>query len=1360
MTRRSSLSVLLLPLALTALTSGCKSDRPGAEPPPPTVSWEAPTGSSILRGSINVVVAATGATALSSLQILEPAALAASPAVLDAATRTGRITTTLDLSTFADGPLTLVASATDNGGRTSSQSITVTVAQTVPTITLVTPANTGAALSGNAVLLTVSASAANGSTITQLELVNPPAGVGANTSPSASLFTAVWNTTQALEGSTSLHFRATDSTGLVADQTFVVTVDNIALGSFDVRLSAGNPIAGATVTVYAIDDATGAVKTSAGVNGVLGSGGPTDAAGRVLITLAAENYTGPVRVVASGSSLQYADPGLSSPLTNISVPSSFTFSSFLASYATGSGVTIPLTLYTTLADHEALAVAAGRHPDHPGTRPLSEALAMRDQLFVSHITTNSTSWPLTGLRTTVPTQLNVGPRTLVDSVYAALFDVALNVLGHDIAARAGYSYSSTTINAITLTQLLQQDLDADGQFDGKGESGATLMTSGATPVTLDAQLLRVPLATALDTFIFDTSLNKTGLTRTDLTNAGVYDTISTDASDLFGAPPSGTFDNAGPSNTVAVVYTLAGGPTNAAPVGVQKFVAGALTITVDASDSSGVSSIAVTVNGTAVPAGAGSTATHFVGTWSSTGTSDAPLSIQVVSTDTRHNSTTTTTGVILDNTPPALIVTSPSSAAFYSTSVPLDVTAADAGAGVASLTSSGFTGLTDLDSAPGRLAAFWNTPPATADGVLNGQLSSCDLVGNCLLQPLPVTIDLTPPTITTVGTVPAYTNASTFTVSVNATDAGAGLKAVKVRVNGAASPEDLACDTASPPLCTLPLTLSAGTNTITVWAEDLAVNSAGAAPNSGDGKSAPYSRTYSILKDIDAPVPSRDTLVTSYYDERAMTLAGPTAPPVFQFPGGAVKVEPLTVGGVYKTSIRLGWSSAPTTAILESTNPDNIPWLRITCPTSSNTAPITSATYAVSLNGAAPVTGNLDSWKSSTSTATQLNYNLPISSNLFPALATTAGAVSADFTIQITDAAGNVGTLTFSTTIHVIGPPLWIEEDTSWTVASSFTLAGNGYGQLWSGTPKRLYRWIVSNPYSVDVGLTAPVSGTWTVSETIDNLKDNTFPAPTSTLYGADGGSCGVDPDTGAQYGCPSWAPPGGAFLYPNVYTFFWLGDAHGEPWHLHRAPSGNYYGPSTVWPCTTWPASATGAQRPRHRWNDLSNMWTALPSGEKCYAGSDSAYYLSNAVTNPIATPPALNTLMFRDPLPAGGEPYVPPSGAGYYTVAAATVYGPGQVVVYLERSGTYARDPELPLPAWYAAGGAYKSPFEIVYVPTSKGSAVDVNRRDLMIRTVKAATSTTAGTLQFNTIGRNGAAVVGEPSPVTITLNRTVTH
>src|SRR5512143_2228095 len=79
-----------------------------------------------------------------------------------------------------------------------------------------------------------------------------------------------------------------------------------APSSIQVSVSAGAPVFGATVTVYAIDDRTGVVDPSVGAGGVLGSAGPTDAAGRAAVALTA--YAGPIQIVASGPTMYYADP--------------------------------------------------------------------------------------------------------------------------------------------------------------------------------------------------------------------------------------------------------------------------------------------------------------------------------------------------------------------------------------------------------------------------------------------------------------------------------------------------------------------------------------------------------------------------------------------------------------------------------------------------------------------------------------------------------------------------------------------------------------------------------------------------------------------------------------------------------------------------------------------------------------------------------------------------------------------------------------------------------------------------------------------------------------------------------------------
>jgi hypothetical protein len=344
-------------------------------------------------------------------------------------------------------------------------------------------------------------------------------------------------------------------------------------------------VAGATVTVYAISDATGQVDVSSGAGGVLGSAGPTDKDGRVTITLSARGYSGPVQLVTSGPALSYPDPtappDASGASTVVNVPSTFPLSSYVARFTSGAPI-VPVTLLTTLADHEALAWAHGRHSAHPGASTLTDALAARDPRFVTHFTTDPTAWNPALLRSTVPAALTEVPQGLADVAYAALFDLALNQLAHDTAARAGFGASSSAIGAVTLLQLLEEDVDADGRFDGRGLGGRVLVTQGTSPVTLDDQFLRKPLAQALDTWVRNTGVNKSGIQQADLINSHVYDALTTDASDLFGGPPApGVFD---PVDRSPPALSFAASPP-------QFTNQSALTLSVNATDATGVKGV-------------------------------------------------------------------------------------------------------------------------------------------------------------------------------------------------------------------------------------------------------------------------------------------------------------------------------------------------------------------------------------------------------------------------------------------------------------------------------------------------------------------------------------------------------------------------------------------------------------------------------------------------------------------------------------------------------------------------------------------------------------------------------------------------
>ncbi|WP_242352654.1 MULTISPECIES: hypothetical protein [unclassified Anaeromyxobacter] len=353
----------------------------------------------------------------------------------------------------------------------------------------------------------------------------------------------------------------------------------------EVRVSAGAPVAGAVVTVYAISDVTGLKDETVGGGGVLGSAGPTDSTGAATITLASRSYSGPVQIVASGPALFYADPTVAaesgSSAAVIQIPATFSLSSYVPRFSTAAPI-VPVTLLTTLADRAALAWARGRHPAQRTPSTLTAALGARDPLFVAHVTKDAAAWSPSALRSTVPAPLAARPQTLVDSTYAALLDIALNQLAHDVAARAGYGASSNAITAVTLAQLLQDDLDADGRFDGRGVGGLLLATPGNPPVALDEQLLRVPLALALDTWIRNGAANRSGIGQADLVSAKVYEALTTDASDLFGGPPSpGTFDPVDRSPPVLSFITSAPAFTNQQT----------LTLALSATDATGVKGV-------------------------------------------------------------------------------------------------------------------------------------------------------------------------------------------------------------------------------------------------------------------------------------------------------------------------------------------------------------------------------------------------------------------------------------------------------------------------------------------------------------------------------------------------------------------------------------------------------------------------------------------------------------------------------------------------------------------------------------------------------------------------------------------------
>jgi hypothetical protein len=336
--------------------------------------------------------------------------------------------------------------------------------------------------------------------------------------------------------------------------------------------------------------------------------------------------------------------------------------------------------------------------------------------------------------------------------------------------------------------------------------------------------------------------------------------------------------------------------------------------------------------------------------------------------------------------------------------------------------------------------------------------------------------------ISFASTPPAYVNTTAVTLTVDASDAGAGVASVWAKIGTTRIP-------ASPSGThwTVTVPVADGSNTISVWAVDAA-----SPPNSGEG----VAQIVTVMRDQSAPNGNVLLNPASYFDERTMYLASAAVPPVYAFPNGTTKVAVATVGSVYKASTRLFWASQPTAAQLEGANPDNIPYVQIAVTTTGG-SPITGATYSIRVAGGAPLTGDLMPW--STSGSSSLVFDVPLSANIIPDLAstTTTAAIPLSVSAVFTDAAGNIGsTPPLTVSFNVIAPPLYVYEDTSFSSVVDFKstynwhLSDGSYATLFDPNTTvfgatntvRLARFLVANPYPSPVAIDAP-SYSWELDE-------------------------------------------------------------------------------------------------------------------------------------------------------------------------------------------------------------------------------------------------------------------------------------
>ena len=713
-------------------------------------------------------------------------------------------------------------------------------------------------------------------------------------------------------------------------------------------------------------------------------------------------------------------------------------------------------------------------------------------------------------RHTVPTDVTVSTASQLDEgARAGLILAGLSQEAYTAAEQAGLTPGGS-INALSLTTTLYEDLTADGYFDGVGEGGArlVLLPGVLMPYPLDGQTARFTLATAIQTFLSNPRCTYR-VTPADV--EPLVRDLSRGSSPRLFREAGGDFDTTPPSVSIRAKYRATdGGLVDASPPDVP-FVRGLITLEVDAADDSTVRSLSVTQQGAALTsAPLGNTVNHFVGTWDASLAVDGELLFNVVSEDGRGNSGETLFKVRVDNTPPGIDVTWPI-ATSYSSIVRVESSALDPGSGVASFHASGLEGFTDDSDAVSTLRGSWTLPPAPLlpDGPVTLTLTACDAVTNCASRDVTFLVDRTPPVVTLWEAPARYTQAATTSFTVQAHDAGASVSTVRARMLGATA-EYVAREQAGPVGERLfrfdNLPLADGLNILQVWAEDTTGNSG-------------FLDALLVKVAVDNAGP-RPYVVgfASYRDERGMGFAtnaddSPVSPLQYTWP---VDVDAIPVeADVYKAITRLSHGpTVPSGASLEGENPYNVPFLMFSASRDEEKeAPIAQATYSIQVGcpggcSFPTYTGSLI--PSPRSTTVEAVYDLPLTTETVAALSSLPSSPARlDITVAFADSLGNTLATSKTLQFHVIGAPVSVVEDTGYASRSDplseyhYTVASGRYGGMWGGTGSlRVVRYVIHNPALEPIHLGVSLSSTgWVISEDWDDV----IASPVESIYTADG---------------------------------------------------------------------------------------------------------------------------------------------------------------------------------------------------------------------------------------------------------------
>ncbi len=286
-------------------------------------------------------------------------------------------------------------------------------------------------------------------------------------------------------------------------------------------------------------------------------------------------------------------------------------------------------------------------------------------------------------------------------------------------------------SSIYATQVLCQDLAADGIFNGQGyiNNGNSVGQLSLGSVPLDADTFRADIAQHILSII-SSDRNNTTLGVDDFVLYANEVASSTDA--VFGGIPATPVDQSGPVSTALMQP--------------DSFIKGLVDLEFAVSDPIGVKSVQFEING--LPHSIGQTSKPVL-SLNTTNYTDGVVTITVVARDVLNNESRTDFSYVVDNTSPTVAMTSPlltNNKSYTATG-----TFAAQGAPIATITVNGVNA--SIDSQLGA----WSADISLLSGDNTVTVQITDTVGNANSIDVAVGVDLIKPIITPFGTQVDYT---------------------------------------------------------------------------------------------------------------------------------------------------------------------------------------------------------------------------------------------------------------------------------------------------------------------------------------------------------------------------------------------------------------------------------------------------------------------------------------------------------------------------------------------------------------------------------------------------------------------------